>query len=215
MLRDSISGSSQVRGHIRLHRVKSNYGITLAGLKDKKPVWLPGRWKSTGGGRHNDILYDWAAIVSQQLANGGTAYRIGGIYLEYQNVAEPGDPVTVPAFDRTGGISYYDGLAGNPTVDYLRVPLIAAVLSNSNPSLYDGDNVITFFAQSQGVVGVNGKPFSDVNNSTVYGGALVAIPDLADRTQDLVFSRGYVPTDQQQIKLASSQIGAQWIVTLQ
>jgi len=221
-MRDFILGPAAIKGRVRLYQVAGHPGTqTLHKVQGESVdpnalpfVQLPGEWNGNPGWSHNDILYDWASIVSRQLADGGTAYRIGGMYIEYKNVASPNDAVAAPAFDRTGGIGYYNGLAGSPDVDYLRVPLIAAVRSSSDPELFPDGNRVTFFAQTQGVVGVHGRAFSDVVNSKVYGAALVAIPDAADRTKDLVLSRLYVPANKQQVKLATSQIGPEWEITL-
>jgi len=57
-------------------------------------------------------------------------------------------------------------------------------------------------------------PFSEASNSKVFGAALVAILDEADATRDLVFSRFYLSTSLQQLKLASSQIGLEWKIQL-
>lgn len=223
-MRDFILGPAAIKGRVRLYRtpddvVAGRYAldaltrepqILLERTASRQP-WLPNRVTDWD---HNDIMYDWASIVSRQLADGGTAYRIGGMYIEYKNVASPSDTVTPPAFDRSGGISYYNGLSGSPDIDYLRVPLIAAVRSSSDDELFPDGNRVTFFAQTQGVVGVHGKAFSDVANSKIYGAALVAIPDPADRTKDLVLSRLYVATNKQQVKLATSQVGSEWEITL-
>lgn len=167
------------------------------------------------GWQHNDILYNWATIAGTLLTAGNPQYRIAGMYLEYKNVASPSDAVAVPAFDRSGGISYYNGLAMTPDTDFLRVPLVAATLTSTSDSLFPGGNLMTFFAQSQGVTGAAGKPFGASHNSKIYGGALVAIPVLADRTQDLIFSRFYLTSGFQQVKLATSQIGLEWAITLE
>ena len=71
------------------------------------------------------------------------------------------DTVSPPAFDRSGGIDYYNALSSSPDTDYLRLPLVATNLDSSNQVLFPDVNRMTFFAMSQGVVGANGKPFSD------------------------------------------------------
>jgi hypothetical protein len=163
----------------------------------------------------NLVLFDWAGITGRLLTQGDTNYKIGGMYLEYENVADPADPVAVPTFDRSGGLSYYAGLAGSPTKDYLRVPLTSAILDSSNLTNFPDGNRMTFFAQSQGVTGVNGKAFSDSVNSKVYGAGLVTLVDEADSSRDIVFSRFYLPVASQQVKLPTSQVGLEWEIELQ
>jgi len=70
-------------------------------------------------------------------------------------------------------------------------------------------NLLTFFAQTA-APSVHGKTFSSVVNSKIFGAALVAAPVAADRTQDIVFSRGYFDIAQQTLKEASSQVGVTW-----
>jgi len=159
----------------------------------------------------NAVLYDWSAIVSQLLTTGNPRYRISGMYLEFQNVENPGDTVTPPSLDRTRTIAYYNELNSSADRDYLRVPLTAYTLASSEGRTND---LLKFFAASAGSTGVHGKTFSHVNNSVVYGASLVAIPEPGDRTQDLLFSSMYLPTEAQQAKLATSQIGLCWDLTL-
>ena len=81
-------------------------------------TWTPSTvWKK------NLVLYEWAALTGRLLNGLGTKYSIGGMYLEFENVASPGDTVTPPAFDRSRTISYYNNLSGSADRDYLRVPL--------------------------------------------------------------------------------------------
>jgi hypothetical protein len=189
------------RGRARIHDVQLRLGEH--------------RWMPVTNWFHNLVLFGWAGIAGKLLTQGSTNYRIGGMYLEYENVADPGDPVTVPAFDRSGGLSYYEGLVSAPTRDYLRVPLSAGTLDSSDAVKFPDGNRMTFFAMSQGVVGVHGKSFSDSVNSKVFGGGLVAIVDEADRSKDIVFSRFYLPVGEQQVKLTTSQIGLEWEIELQ
>jgi hypothetical protein len=221
---DVINGSERVHGRVRIYRMPDD--VVSGGyvfqphrntvepqcVRANGQLWIPQRltdWSK------NDVLYDWASIASRMLAEGSTNYRIAGMYLEFKNVADPDDAVAAPAFTRAGGIGYYNGLASSPNVDYLRVPLISAVRSSSDADLFPDGNVMTYFAQSQGVVGVHGKTFSDSVNSKIYGGALVAIPEKADRTRDLVFSRFYFDADEQQVKLPTSNLGLEWEITLE
>lgn len=169
-------------------------------------------WKPTTDFKHNLIVYQWATIVAKLLTSGDSRYRISGMYLEFENTDNPGDPVSPPIFDRTRDVSYYNGLSLSSNRDYLRVPITAAELSSEGENL--SNNKMSYFARSSGSVGVHGKTFSAAANSVVFGGSLVAIVDDTDATQDLIYSSWYYdPADQQQ-KLPSSQIGIEWETTL-
>lgn len=192
------------------HRISSPVGfVRLYSVEPNKttPItsWQP-----------NTVLYEWAAITAQLLTTGDKQYRISGMYIEYENVASSGDTVTAPTYGRepAAGIDYYNGLAGSPVRDYLRVPLVSAQVLSTNETNYPKGNQPSFFAQTSGVVGVHGLPFSEASNSKVFGAALVSIVDEADATRDLVFSRFYLSTSLQQLKLASSQIGLEWKIEL-
>ena len=167
----------------------------------------------------NQIQYSWGMIAAQTLGNGLASYRVSSMYIEYENVASPGDPVTIPAFDRDEGIEYFDDLQVSGTKDFLRVPLIQAPLlgiaSGFESYFTEGvdGNKLTFFTQSSGVAGVHGKTYSVGANSTVYGATLVATPVFADRTQDVIFARSYFDVADQTIKDASSQVGLTWEIS--
>lgn len=194
---DSLMPSQLISGMMRGHRIVNG-------------IWVPHtKWQQ------NDILFDWASIVGNLLRNAPNLkpYFIGGMYIEFEN--NGGAPVSIPTFDRSGGIGYYNDLLTSPNRDYLRVPLTAHTFDSTDEDLFPGGNALVFFARTEGIEGVHGKPFSDAVSSRVYGGALVSFPDFADPTQDLVFSRTYFDdTDEQLIKLAGSQLGLEWPITL-
>lgn len=158
------------------------------------------------------LTRDYPSIVAGLLAGplGQQAWPISAMYIEFDN---GGSPVTPPAVDYEGK-AYYDGLATHPTADYLRVPLTAALVESSDPAKFPKGDRVRYFAQTQGVVGVHGKSFSDAQSSRVYGGALVAVADWADQSRDLVYCRFYYDAAQQIVKLASSQISVTQIVSL-
>lgn len=196
---ERLRGNSHIRGLVRPYTV-------IAGARVLRADWRP-----------NAVMYDWATIVATLLSQGNSAYRIGGMYLEYENVVTAETAVTAPTFDRSGGIAYYDSLADSPDADYLRVPLVANTVDSTDTDLFPGGNRLTFYAQSQASVGVgtHGKPFNDAAISKVYGGALVAIPDQNDRTRDLVLSRFYLDEADQVVKPATGQIGLAWRLVLE
>lgn len=193
----------KVIGKVRAHRV------CLGGNgSPRNEVWTP----STGL-KNNTVLYQWATITAKLLTAGQANYRIAGMYLEFENVASPGDAVSVPTFNRTRTVEYYDDLAGSANKDYLRVPLTASQLLSNGEGL--DQNQMVFFARSSGIAGVHGKSFSDATNSVIFGASLVAFVDSNDATQDLLFSSFYFDVADQQPKLATSQVGIEWELTLQ
>jgi hypothetical protein len=155
--------------------------------------------------RPNLILYSGADILAN-VVSGNPAYAINVMYIEYENTA--GTP-TPPAYDRTGGFAYYNGLV--TPKDIIRVPLITQPdISSSDVALYDG-NQPTFFSVSEGSVGaVAGINFNSASNSKVYGAALVAAPDINDRAQDKVFSRVYF--NDPIAKQTGHEIGVTWVI---
>jgi hypothetical protein len=174
------------------------------------PPYTDSVWECVTDWFPNLVAYEWASIVGNLLNGTGLNYRIGGMYLEFDN---GGSPVTPPAFDRTRDVSYYNGLSGSR--DYLRVGLTAAQLTSSDETLFPNGNKCTFFARSQGIQGVHGTTFSNGAGSIVFGASLVAYVDDTDATQDLILSSMYFDTASQQEKLATSQIGLEWELTLQ
>lgn len=147
----------------------------------------------------------YSQIIARLLGFGDPAYRLSHVYIEFENVGFPGDPVTPPDVAREAGLEYYQGLTGSR--DFLRVP----ILGDPSVSLSDGVegvdyDTLTFYAQSEGTTGMHGLPFSADSNSTVYARAIVATPVPADWSRDLVYSRINLDVDQQLLKPASGQI---------
>lgn len=207
-MREVIVPSNLVQGRVRLHRTISQVQRQPCRLPHGKRPW----WFDVGGDwDHNDWLYEWGSILGPLLQEGDQAYRIAAMYLEYENVADPDDVVTPPTVTRDAGRNYYDELISDPARDYLRVPIIATTRDLLGTSVYDSQGIrLRWFAQTSGVVGTHGKEFSDAVNSKVIGGALVAMVDETDATQDLILSRFYASTSRQMVKLSNGQIGAEW-----
>jgi len=151
------------------------------------------------------ILYGAADAAAALFATGDARYKVSGMYLEFQN---GGGTATPPSYDRGGAAAYYAGLASSPNHDYLRVPLAAGVIAVTDPSLYAG-NIARFFAVSADAVGVWGKTFSSTVSSLVYGGALVAMVDPLDASQDVLVARFYFDTSSQLAKIEGVQLSVQ------
>lgn len=197
----------RIRGRLGLCHIR----YRLNGERHVEPVTF----------KSNQIQYDWGFVAAKLIGQGNYKYRLSAMYIEFENVASPGNIVTVPSFDRDAGVEYYDDLQSSGTKDFLRVPFVslpAIGIESGFEAFFTPDvdgNKLTFHAQSQGVVGVHGKTFSSGVNSKVYGAALVATPEFADRTQDIVFARSYFETGEQTVKEASSQIGVTWEVSFE
>jgi len=216
-MRDIIQPGKHIRGRVRGNLVTVDmehwnspgaHYVWDPELEDRQ-LWVPRTsWVP------NDIVYEWGAIVGRLMTEGNIDYRIGGMYLEYENVVAPGDTVAAPSFDRTRDIEYYNNLAGNAVRDYLRVPMTAHTFGSSDEDTFPKGNQPVFFARSQGTAGVHGKAFGFASNSVIFGASLVALVDAADATQDLILSSFYFDADDQQPKLATSQVGLEWELTL-
>ena len=197
MFKDKIA-EPLVLGRLGIWRVFRDYSILL-------------------GQTTNQLQLSWGAIATEAIGRGNPAYKIAAMYIEFENVANPGDPVTIPTFGRDEGIEYYTALMSSSVRDFLRVPLILTPSIEVEPGFenaFSGDqgNLVTFFTQSVGTQGFNGKTYSDSVNSKVFGAALVATPNFADQSQDVIFARSYYDVADQTLKEASSQVGITWEV---
>ena len=165
----------------------------------------------------NQWLNFWGYIAAKTVGQGRREFRIQGMYIEFENVTNPGDQVTPPSFSPSDGVEYYNGLSSHATRDYLRVPLLQEPVIEIVPGYendFDADagegNRAVFYAMTSGTTGVHGKSFSSSSNSTVIGAALVATPDWNDPTKDVLFARTYYATGNQPLKSATHQIGVTW-----
>lgn len=222
---DVLSGSV-VRGEVRGHHVtgasenanwrRTWYAPSAVSQFRQRTGRVPG-WSPVTPYLPNKLLYEWGEIFGSLLLRRGVQYGVGGMYIEFENVGTPGDPVAAPSFERGPGegVAYYNDLASSGDRDYLRVPLVAGTMDSTDQTKYPGGNRPILFAQTVGVAGVHGKPFSDANNSVVFGGALVAFVDETDHTRDLVLSRFYFTVENQMPKLANGQVGLEWRLVLQ
>jgi len=156
----------------------------------------------------NKVLFSGADILTF-LISGTPGFRLGTMYVEFENLADPADAPSVPSFDRTGGVGYYNGLGSSPDKDFIRVPItVSPALSSSDESVYE-NNLATFFAVTEGLAGFHGKSFGPSANSAVYGAALVASPEVDDQSQDRVYARTYTGIGKL-LKQSGFEIGVTW-----
>lgn len=196
---------------------------TVAGVRGYAGLWrvdpATGLWTPRAR-TQNQIQKTWGYIAAQAIGRGNSAYKVGAMYIEFENVDDPADPASTPSYDRDEGIDYYSGLLLESTKDYLRVPLLQdpriSIAEGYEDIFADGQgNKLTFMAMTSGILGVHGKTFSDTVNSKVYGVALVATPDFDDVTQDLILSRTYYDEADQDVKAPSKQLGVTWDITFE
>jgi hypothetical protein len=205
---DKINPVFGVRGHVTVWRVDEKTGL-------RTPVIA----------QHNQIQYTWGYIAAKQIGFKRQAdrldYHISALYIEFANQANPAVPISPGTFGRDTDINYYNSLSQTSSSDFLRIPLsIEPALSVSpgyeaNLPVNQSGNQLTFFVQTSGTVGVNGQPFSYLNNSKVFSAALVAAPVFSDRSKDVVFARTTFSAANQVTKEASSQIGITWDIAFE
>lgn len=161
-------------------------------------IWTPYSRQS------NQIQDGWRKSCANAWGIGLNNYRINMMYLEFQNVLDPDDAVSIPSFLPSEGTEYYDGLASTIDRDFIRVPFV------STPTFDEVTGTLAYFAMSQGSEGVFGKTFSHAVNSKFCGAALIATPEIGDRTQDIVVARSYAEVSGQLVKAAGKSVMASW-----
>lgn len=180
-------------------------------VDERTGLWLPRAATS------NAVLHNWGYLAYLLFGKGRAEYKLSAMYLEFENVASPGDPVTAPGFGLgpADGRPYYAALTG--TRDYLRVPIegepTLEIGAGYGEHFTEGEtgNQAVFRAVSAGTAGVNGLTFGAAQNSVVYGLALVAAPRWGDVTQDVVYGRAYYTDPADQLaKEVGKQVGVSW-----
>ena len=170
--------------------------------------------------RHNLWVYSWGVIAARCLGFGNSGdnldYRVRTLFLEFENVASPGDAVAVPTISREEGIGYYDDLSGSLVRDYLRIPL----LLRPTLSIEDGyedyisedeGNVLRFAGDTTGMsAGRHGVVFSNALNSKIFGIGLAASPYPDDPTRDIVYARDYYEVSEQFVKPVSGVVATSY-----
>ena len=170
----------------------------------------------TVGWSHNIVLNTSNHILSHVLRGNpsGLSYHIRGMYVEFQNggqlITDLPDPLP------ENGMEYYRQLTNSPNRDYLRIALavISPQYNESSPNQIE----LVCHAPITTNRGVGGLEFSETVGSRIYGGALVAMPTMGTATddpeKDVLWSRGYLPTDKQLTASQSTQLGIAWKINL-
>lgn len=145
--------------------------------------------------------YRGGMALAKQM-RGDNTHPINCIYIEFMNVASPGDAVAVPSATPAEGLEYYDNLASDR--DFIRSPIVGpselSIASGFTPYFGDGEgNTLTLRSETAAVAGELGRPFADSSNSKVYGLALVAVSDWTDRSKDILIQRAYYSVGAEQV----------------
>lgn len=164
----------------------------------------------------NTELAWWGAAAALVFSGQRPIFKV---YAEFENVADPEDPVTNPSVSGTNplhGVEYYLDLAGDR--DFLRLDLAASPLTFIEEGYEDyftspDGNALRIFAQTAGTEGYHEVPFSSAENSKLCGTALALARDPDDATQDIVLARVYLSSGDQLLKVSpTTQLGLTWEV---
>jgi len=168
-------------------------------------------------GRTSDYVFqrnkimDAMADINAKLLGGDPNYRVGYMYMEYENLASAEDNPTIPAFSKSDTVTYFINLSSSPVKDFLRVPIYAAPGYSATSGSYT-NNMVTFYAVTSNMTeGFWGRSFTAAANSAVYGGALVSAPQPTIQANDLIACRNY-PEGTKVIKPEGEQIAMVWSV---
>lgn len=145
--------------------------------------------------------YRGGMALAKQM-RGDNSHPINCIYIEFMNVANPGDDVAVPSATRAEGLEYYDNLAADR--DFIRAPIVGpselSIASGYTPYFGDGEgNTLVLRSETAAVAGELGRAFANSSNSKVYGLALVCVSDWTDRSKDIVVQRAYYSDGAEQV----------------
>lgn len=190
--------------------VSGEYDVSLV---DEKT----GKWSEPLFVKENLILLSWGFMACRCLGVADADYAVKAAYIEFANVGSPSDPVAIPSYERSDGLDYFNALP--PDRDFLRVTLAGTPSIDIAPGYEENfisgvnGNRVQFPFQTTGSTGILGRTFSESVNSKVFGITLVATPVPADRTMDVILSRGYFNENDQQLKQVGVQIGIRWRIS--
>lgn len=176
-------------------------------------------WELNGGlwvplfTRANLRMDTWGYAAAMSLGRGDVSFRVNRMYVEFENVGDPEDVVTVPEFAASDDRTYYDELA-DPQ-DYLRIKtegLPEILVADGYEGVFGDDegNVVRFRAVFGEGTGKNGVDFSNASNSKIFGIALVASPNADDATSDVLVARGYFAENEQRVIASGGQLSTTW-----
>jgi hypothetical protein len=159
--------------------------------------------------------YRGGMALAKQM-RGDNTHPINCIYIEFMNVALPGDTAAVPSATPAEGLEYYNNLAADR--DFIRAPIVGpselSIASGFTPYFGDGEgNTLTLRAETAAVAGELGRAFANASNSKIYGLALVAVSDWTDRSKDILIQRAYYSSGGEQVLKPSGNFQAKYPLT--
>jgi hypothetical protein len=161
------------------------------------------------------------SILAKLLAARDTRYFLTHAYFEFENVEDPDDEVTTPTISSSlysSCLPYYLGLSESLSRDYVREPITTLPLISSTYGELPAEigNKFEYLIQCPvGQTGVNGKPFSNADNSKLVGLALVSAVNPSDPTKDVVWGRMYLDTNEQRIIPTTGAISGRYGITFE
>lgn len=143
-----------------------------------------------------------SGLAMAKQMRGDNTHPINCIYIEFENVADPGDTVAVPTASTNEGLEYYNNLGADR--DFVRAAIVGLpdLSISSGLGAYFGDgegNTLTFVSITAATAGELGRDFDNTSNSKVYGLALVCAPDWQDRSKDILIQRAYYSAEPEQV----------------
>lgn len=159
----------------------------------------------------NQTQTGYSAAAVNLFGAGDPTYKVGAIYIEFKNLADPEDSVDAPeGFAKTVGREYYQALSA--PYDYVRVPILFAPHADIDPDVSSNfNNRLTWTAETTATLGAHGQEFSSGEYSKIFGLALVVTPDWDDYTKDIVIARTYYDdVDDQFLRPAVGGVRVGW-----
>ena len=152
--------------------------------------------------------------VLARALTGDVAYKINGVYFEFENTA--GTPAAV-SYTRSTTAADMRGLAGSLTKGVVRSFLASGGIIETGDSSASGlpyaNNRATFFALATAANDLAGNTvFGSAVNSKIVSIGLLALPVAADATKDVLFAR-FTPATPFAVQAGRSP-GVTWTVEL-
>lgn len=169
-------------------------------------IWaeLPDGRRVRHHAQRNLLVYSAGEAFARALA--GQAYYPRGVYMQFENLADPEDPITVisPAVEDTAAL--FPALTSD--FDFVRAELTMPAALETYGTSYENNQAHYYASIPATASSYNGNlTLSPANNSAVIGAGLVAIPSMADQTQDILIAR--IATPKLLLK-TGMRVGIEW-----
>lgn len=155
------------------------------------------------------MIVNTAYDIQANLLAGNSNYTPNYIFVEFSNVANIGDNISLPEVSEDDTIDYYYNLGSG--IDYLEIPITLKPYTAEPTG--DSKAEVYYSVVTSGMTnGVKGLPFSASNHSTICGLGLVTRLD-PNGTKDILFARTVLPDDKQLLK-TTGDMYINWKVAL-